>query len=465
MAGTGVLQFGQWRRKSENRNTTDLEHHLSMKPTVTPLPLAPAGHFRWAIVGLLCAVAFVLYVDRINILVAAPYLASEFGLSTQALGEVLSAFLFGYAFGLVPGGWLADRFGPRNVLTAAGVSWALITLLTGMIQRHVAGRAVNAAVLLESLRFLLGLCEACAYPTFARALANWMRRSERARASGLIHAASGFGGAFTPVWIALIISHFGWRQSFILSAVLTFLVVVCWHRLATDQPAQHWRVSLQELADIAAEKEETHVEKADWAWFQLLARSRNAYLLCASEFFYGMSGFVFLTWFYTYFQEVRGAGKLYAAVLSALPYVGMTVGAPLGGVLSDYFFRKWRSPWGRSGVPFAAITLSGVFCMVAPAIRNNTVSALVFSLAAGLQFVAAPPFWAAVIDITRRGTGILGGLMNGSGNLGAAIGTVAFPWMVSHMGWDGALEAAGATALISGLLWLLIDSSRQIDRS
>jgi MFS family permease len=143
----------------------------------------------------------------------------------------------------------------------------------------------------------------------------------------------------------------------------------------------------------------------------------------------------------------------------------MTVGAPLGGVLSDHFFRKWRSPWRRSGVPFAAITLSGAFCIIAPAIRNNTVSALVFSLAAGLQFVAAPAFWAAVIDITRRGTGILGGFMNGSGNLGSAIGTVAFPWMVSRMGWEGALEAAGATALISGLLWLPIDSSRQIDQS
>jgi ACS family glucarate transporter-like MFS transporter len=437
-----------------------------MKPIIaTPVRSAQASHFRWVIVGLLCAVAFVLYVDRINILVSAPYLASEFGLSTQALGEVLSAFLFGYAFGLVPGGWLADRFGPRNVLTAAGISWALITLLTGLIQRRVAGRAVNAIVLLEGLRFLLGLCEACAYPTFARALANWVRRGERARASGVIHAASGFGGAFTPVWIALIISHYGWRQSFLLSALLTFLVVLCWHWLATDHPAQHPRVSKEELAEIAAEKEEAYAKKADLAWYKLLVRSRNAYLLCASEFFYGVSGFVFLTWFYTYFQEVRGAGKLYAAVLSALPYVGMTIGAPLGGVLSDHFFRKWRSPWGRSAIPFAAITLSGLFCMVAPAIRNNTVSALVFSLAAGLQFVAAPPFWAAVIDITRRGTGILGGFMNGSGNLGAAIGTVTFPWMISHMGWDGALEAAGATALVSGLLWLLIDSSRQIDYS
>ncbi|PYT32305.1 MAG: hypothetical protein DMG57_02240 [Acidobacteria bacterium] len=144
--------------------------------------------------------------------------------------------------------------------------------------------------------------------------------------------------------------------------------------------------------------------------------------------------------------------------------MGMTVGAPLGGVLCDYSFRKWGSPWGRRGVPLVAITLSGLFGIVAPAIRDNTISAIVFSLAAGLQFVAAPP-WATVIDITRRGTGILGGFMNGSGNLGSALGTIAFPRLVRRMGWEGALEAAGATALISGLLWLLIDSSRQIDRA
>ena len=55
--------------------------------------------------------------------------------------------------------------------------------------------------------------------------------------------------------------------------------------------------------------------------------------------------------------------------------------------------------------------------------------------------------------------------MNGSGNLGSALGTIAFPRLVRRMDWEGALEAAGATALISGLLWLLIDSSRQIDRA
>jgi sugar phosphate permease len=62
--------------------------------------------YRWMIVTILCGVAFVLYVDRINTLVFAPHIAGKFALSPQSLGNVLGAFLFGYAFGLVPGGWL-----------------------------------------------------------------------------------------------------------------------------------------------------------------------------------------------------------------------------------------------------------------------------------------------------------------------------------------------------------------------
>src|SRR5262252_7743816 len=97
-----------------------------------PVPHSPS-RYRWVIVAVLCAVAFVLYVDRINISVSAPHIAAEFGLSSQALGNVLSAFLFGYALGLVPGGWLADRFGAHKVLTVAAIFWALLTALMGCV--------------------------------------------------------------------------------------------------------------------------------------------------------------------------------------------------------------------------------------------------------------------------------------------------------------------------------------------
>ena len=69
--------------------------------------------------------------------------------------------------------------------------------------------------LLFALRFALGLCEACAFPTFAKALAHWLRRTERAQASGLIHSGAGLGGAFAPLFIVWIVVSLGWRDAFV----------------------------------------------------------------------------------------------------------------------------------------------------------------------------------------------------------------------------------------------------------
>ena len=419
--------------------------------------------FRWAVVGMLCAVGFVLYVDRINISVAVRSMKEEFDFSEQVRGNILGAFLFGYAVGLLPGGWLADRFGPRRVLTIAALLWAGLSVLMGFTRQQVFGVSVDPVSTLVTLRFLLGICEACAFPTFNRALANWMCRSERALASGLIHSGSVLGGAFTPLFITFIIAHFGWRQSFVISGELTLAVALLWWLLAADYPAEHKRVSPEELAIIAAGKEELRVEQPDRAWYGRLLRSKNAYLLCLSEFFYGLGGFVFTTWFFSYLKEQRQADEMTAAVLASLIFVAMGIGAPVGGFLCDRCVRKWGSPWGRRTVPLASITLGGCATMIAPRIADTWWSGIVFAIAAGLLFTAASGFWSTLIDITRRGTGVVGGLMNGSGQLGGALGTVAFAEISRALGWSGAVQLSGLMGVIAGLIWLGIDSSRQID--
>lgn len=397
-----------------------------------------------------------LYIDRINLTIAAPRLASEFGLSHESLGVVLSAFLFGYAAGLVPGGWFADRFGPYRVLMAAGLCWAIVTALTA---------AIRLPSLLIAARFALGLCEACAYPAFNRALANWMCRDERARAMGLLNGASALGGSFTPVFIAFIVTHYGWRESFVASAAVTVIVTLWWAAGAANEPSAHPRVSKAELDLIAAHKEELHAGSPDLAWYGRLWRSRDAWMLCCSEFFFGLALFVYITWFYTYFVEVRHAGPLQAALLSSLPYIAMAIGAPAGGILCDAAVKRWAARRGRRIVPLVSLLLSGLCAMAAPAIGNNSASAATFALAAGLQFVSAAAFWATVIDITRKGAGLLGGLMNGSGTLGQAIGTAVFPRLVTRLDWAPALQTAGACSLAAGLIWLLIDATREIDHA
>jgi MFS family permease len=414
-------------------------------------------------VGLLCAVAFVLYVDRVNLMVAISFMKGEFGLSDTACGLILSAFQFGYAAGLVPGGWLADQFGPYRVLTWAGISWSCCTALMAAAGDSLAPSGLDVVSLLFVLRFLLGVCEACAFPTFGKALGHWMRRTERAQASGLIHSGAGLGGTFTPLLIVWLVVSLGWRESFLLSGLVTAAVTIAWAWWAADEPARHPRVSPAELQLITAEQEQASATPLDGAWLGRAARSRSVYLLCASEFCYGLGGFVFLTWFFTYFKEQRRVGDLYSGFFSSCNWLAMALGAPLGGWLCDRCVRRWGSPWGRRVVPLVAIGLSGVCSMVAPRISHDWSAAAVFALAAGFLYAAAAAFWSTLIDLTRRGAGLLGGLMNGIGSLGGALGTMFFPSLVGLCGYEGALQCAGAVAVVSALIWLGIDSDQQID--
>jgi len=420
-------------------------------------------HFRWVIVAMLCAIACVMYIDRINLMVAITSMKQEFAFSEEVRGSILSAFLFGYAFGLVPGGWLADRFGARRVLAAAGVSWSVLTVLTASIRPEMGGAWLAATDILFLVRFLLGVCEACAWPAFGRAMAQWMRRSERALASGLIHSGSGTGGAVASIVVAWIIPYLGWREAFVLSALVTFLVTLWWIWQSADDPARHRRVSQAELALIAAEKEEMKPEPLDFDWLKRLAVARNAYLLCLSQFFFGLGGFLFITWFYTYFTEVRRAGEVYSGLLSSCNYLALIIAAPLGGLVCDRCVRRWGSRWGRRAVPLTSLSLSGVCTIIAPTIPNHTASAVVFALSCGFLYAAGPAFWSVLIDITRRGTGLLGGLMNGAGSLGFALATRYFPCLFPIFGYDRSIQCAGLMAIVSALIWLALDASRQID--
>ena len=51
----------------------------------------------------------------------------------------------------VPSGYLAEKFGPRKMLTVALVWWSAFTILTGIVKNHG---------LMYTVRFLFGVGEA-----------------------------------------------------------------------------------------------------------------------------------------------------------------------------------------------------------------------------------------------------------------------------------------------------------------
>lgn len=82
-------------------------------------------------VGLLSTIWLIDMVDRVMIGLALPMIGDEFSLSSTQLGGVVSVFAIFYMLGQVPGGMLADRFGPRPLLIVALILWSVFTALTG----------------------------------------------------------------------------------------------------------------------------------------------------------------------------------------------------------------------------------------------------------------------------------------------------------------------------------------------
>jgi MFS transporter, ACS family, glucarate transporter len=86
---------------------------------------------RNGVLGFTLLLAAVAYLDRVCISTAAPAMKGDLGLSDAEMGYVFSAFTFAYALMEVPSGWLADRFGPRLMLTCIVIWWSVMTAATG----------------------------------------------------------------------------------------------------------------------------------------------------------------------------------------------------------------------------------------------------------------------------------------------------------------------------------------------
>ena len=203
-----------------------------------------------AIAALLCAISIVTYIDRVNISVTARQMMPALGLTDLQMGQIFSAFVFGYALCQIPGGWLGDRWGTKRVLTLAIIWWSVFTALTAVAAVLPVAVTIGALGSLILIRFLVGVGEAAALPNPNRTVANWLAPHERGLGIGIAIGGIGIGSAMTPPVTAWIMVNFGWQTAFYAAALLGLFVAMLWALYATDRPADHPHVNAAEVALI-----------------------------------------------------------------------------------------------------------------------------------------------------------------------------------------------------------------------
>jgi len=423
----------------------------------SPLGLKTSrGNLRWFLMFWIFVLSAVSFLDRVNISVAGNSIAADYGLSQVQLGWVFSAFLWGYALFQTLGGWLADYFGPRRVLTAGVIWWGLFTALTAT----VSPRIVGAIFIFILVRFLLGAGEAVMFPASNQFVSRWIPDGERGIANGLIFAGVGVGAGSAPVLVTYIIVNFGWRWSFWISALIGLLVGIIWYAAARDTPEEHPRVSTSELAYIQSGRSAAIAPSAETnrsiSW-RIILQSKEVWAVTLSYFSFGYVAWIFFSWFYIYLATVRGLNLKASAFYSTLPPVAMVACSLFGGFLNDRLTRVYGKRVGRCGIAAFALFLTAVLLVFGSHASSARLASLTLAAGAGALYLAQSSYWSVTADIAGTRAGSASGFMNMGGQLGGASTALLTPIIASHLGWTYPFLIAAALSAAGALTWLVVE--------
>src|SRR3954452_24940896 len=205
--------------------------------------------YRYRVLALLFFLVMIMFLDRLCIAVSGPRIQQELNIPPSQWGWVIGVFTVSYALFEIPSGALADRIGPRRVLTRIVLWWSAFTTLTGFVSNYV---------ILLFVRFAFGAGEAGAYPNSSSSISRWFPVAERGRAHGTVWMASRIGGALTPLLVYPILLAFGWRTCFFLFGFVGVIWAAVWYWWYRDLPVEKAGVTAEELAEIGEPPRRAH---------------------------------------------------------------------------------------------------------------------------------------------------------------------------------------------------------------
>jgi MFS family permease len=425
---------------------TDPANHPDLDP-------APPTRTRFILIGWLCALSAILYLDRICMSQAVKPIQDELGLSNTEIGYVAMAFTLAYGLFAVPTGRLGDRIGSRAVLAGIVVGWSAFTAFTG---------AATGLFMLLAVRFLFGATEAGAFPNAARVISRWFPNEERGRTQGVMLAGAQLGGIVAPAAAAYLIEAAGWRWAFVAFAMIGVVWAIGFWLWFRDDPAEHPGVNAAELALIRANASPPPADPGPVPW-RAVFTNRGILVLSLIMALGSFFTYFFYTWFPIYLSAARGLKNVSTGWFASLVLGGSAVGVLLGGWLADRIPR-WSSD------PIRARRWLGVGCYLTAAgclfVGVRCDDPLSLAALCGASFCAMhltlPNWWSVIIPQSGRHVGALFGLANGIGVFGAMtsqgfVGVFA-DWQKSRglsgrEQWDPLFDVYVGVLLLGAVAW------------
>ena len=413
------------------------------------------------ILALLFGASFVAYVLRTNMSIAGENIMADLGLSKIQLGMVFSAFAWGYAIFQFPGGVFGDFVGSRRALSFIAVLWGILTLATGLVPGTAVASTTFILAALIGLRFLIGVAQAPLFPVFGGGtIGKWFPVSGWAFPNGLTSTGLTLGAAVTAPLVAWLMERLGWRESFLVTAPLAFLIAGVWWWYARDDPADHPRVGRHELDLINSGRPAPGQALEDKNAWKRVLRNRDILLLTASYFCMNYVFFIFFNWFFIYLIDVREFEILEGGFYAAAPWIVGAVAASLGGLWCDRLCKRVGPRWGYRIPGIVGLSLAAGLLVLGATARDPLLAVVLLSLSFGSTQLTEGAYWGAAISVAGRHASAATGVMNTGGNVVGGIGALLVPITAEAFGWVPALATGSVFAMLGVGLWLLVRADR-----
>jgi ACS family hexuronate transporter-like MFS transporter len=409
------------------------------------------SRYRFVIMALLFLAGVINYMDRSALGIAAPIIAKELSISPSMLGIIFSSFFATYALFNFVGGVLSDRFGTRRVFAGAMALWSICCGLTGLMTSF-------SQLLIGRLAF--GAGEGPMAATTNKTITNWFPREETGRMVGVTFAGQPIGTALAGPVVGLIAVATSWRVSFFVIAIIGLVWTGFWWVLMRERPADHLRVSPDELRLIECSRS-THVPLVHVSGGSILDYLKKPSVLAVAAVLFSANYvlYFFLSWLPSYLTATFHLDIARMSIISVIPWLCGALGYICGGMLSDFLFRKTgNGVFARKMIAILGLSMAAL-CVVLTAIASSVTMAILLIAIANFFLLMTPQAgWALVQEIVpATRVGAVGGFCHLLSNISGVIGPSVTGFAVQYGGgYTSSFLLAGAVAILGAVTVLLL---------
>ncbi|MEO8099483.1 MAG: MFS transporter [Acidobacteriota bacterium] len=392
------------------------------------------------------ALGGVTYLDRVCVGILAPNIMRDLAIDTIQMSYVFSAFTFAYAVFEIPTAWWADRIGSRKVLTRIVVWWSAFTMLTG---------AAFSYPMMLATRALFGVGEAGAWPNVGRIHSRWIPAEERGRVQGIFFAGAHLAGGLTPGVVAWIALYLPWRWVFVLFGFVGMAWAASFYRWFRDEPREHPSVSVAER-DLIESRRGGAQGHAPGGWRAVFG-APGLIPLCAQYFANTYGFYFFITWLPEYLRNARGMENAELAIFAGLPLTLSAVADVTGGMTTDFLARKLGVRAGYRLVGGVAYACAALIMAAGAGASDGRLAGVLIAIAGALSMITLAPSWATAITLGGESAGLMGAVMNTSGQIGGILSPIVLAQLVKHYGdWSLPLYVLAGLYAVAAGCWLFI---------